>query len=112
MGLKATGTVGANRVIVKNYVNKKAEKGTYSVKHEKNSGLNFITVMDSKCVSVLSTAAGVSPSFEVNRFSFAERKKIAILFPHAFKIYNMFMGGVDLHDLHCSNLMSCIRAKK
>ena len=22
------------------------------------------------------------------------------------------MGGVDLHDLHCSNLKSCIRAKK
>ena len=67
--------------------------------------------MNSKCVSVLSTAAEVSPSFQVNRFSFAERKKIAILFPHAFKIYNMFMVGVDLHDLHCSNLMSCIRAK-
>ena len=68
--------------------------------------------MDTKCVSVLSTAAGVCPSFEVNRFSFAERKEIAILLPHAFKIYNMFMGGVDLQYLHCSNLMSCIRAKK
>ena len=112
MRLKATGKVRVNRVKVKNYVDKKAEKGTYSVKHEKNSGLNFITVMDSKCVSVLSTAAEVSPSFEVNQFSFAERKRIAILFPHAFKIFNIFMGGVDLHDLHCSNLMSCIRAKK
>ena len=74
MGLKATGTVRVNRVKVKNYVDNKAQKGTYSVKHEKNSGLIFITVMDSKCVSVLSTAAGVSPSFEGNRFSFAERK--------------------------------------
>ena len=68
--------------------------------------------MDSKFLSVLSTAAGVTPLFEVNIFSFAEGKEIAILFPHAFKIYYIFMDGVDLHDLHCSNLMSCIRAKK
>ena len=84
---------------------KKSDKGAYSVKHEENSGLNFITVMDSKCVSVLSTAAGVSPSFEENRFSFAERKKLLYYFHMPSKIYNMFMGGVDLYDLHCNNLI-------
>ena len=84
----------------------------FSVVHEKNSGVNFITVMDSKPVSMLSTAAGVTPLFEVQRFSFDEMKKVNILFPRAFKLYNLFMGVIDLHDLHCSNLMSFIRAKK
>lgn len=112
IGLKATGTVRVNRVNVENVIDKKAKKGTHSVVHEKNSGVNFVTVMDSKSVSMLSTAAGVTPLFEVKRFSFDEMKKVDILFPHAFKMYNLFMGGIDLHDSHCSNLMSFIRAKK
>ena len=39
-------------------------------------------------------------------------KKVNLLFSHAFKLYNLFMGGIDLHDLHCSNLMPFIRAKR
>ena len=66
MRLKATGTVRVNRVKEKKYVDKKAEKGTYSVKHEKNSGLNFITVMDSKCVSEPTNGLGPSLSDSFN----------------------------------------------
>ena len=38
--------------------------------------------------------------------------KINIVFPRAFAVYNKFMGGVDLHDQHCSDLRPFIRGKK
>ena len=95
-----------------NELDKKAERGTYSIKYEEKSGLNYITVMDSKPVSVLSTAAGVTPMSTVKRYSKETKTKNDIPFPRAFSQYNRFMGGVDLHDGHCSNLMPCIKAKR
>lgn len=112
VGLIATGTVRSDRIKEKNLLDKKAERGTYIVKHEKNSGLNFITVMDSKPVSVLSTAAGVTPMSSVERHSKVSNSKEEIPFPMAFRLYNMFMGDVNQHDAHCSNLLPQIRAKK
>ena len=112
VGLKATGAVRSNRVKATNDVDKKAERGTYSVQHKKNSEVNFITVMDSKPVSLLSTAAGVTPLSTVKRFIAAKKAKTDLPFPKAFTLYNKYMGGVDLHDAHCSNLMPRIRAKK
>lgn len=112
IGLKATGTVRRNRVNIENEVDKKAARGTVSVKHEEKSGLNFITVMDSKPVSILSTAAGVEPLSSTKRYSKETKSKTEIPFPMAIKLYNKYMGGVDLHDGHCSNLMPCLRAKK
>lgn len=61
IGLKATGVVRKDRIKEKNDLNKKAPRGSHAVKHDKISGMNFITLMDSKGVSVLSTAAGVEP---------------------------------------------------
>ncbi|XP_066592950.1 piggyBac transposable element-derived protein 3-like [Prorops nasuta] len=112
LGLKATGTVRKNRVNVDNELDKKAPRGSISVKHELKSGLNFITVMDSKPVSLLSTAAGVEPLLNVKRYSKSLQSRENILFPRAITLYNEFMGGVDMHDGHCSNLMPSIRAKK
>ena len=68
--------------------------------------------MDSKPVSVLSTATGVTPMSTVKRYSKEARTKNDIPFPRAFSQYNRYMGGVDLHDGHCSNLMPCIKAKR
>ena len=68
--------------------------------------------MDSKSVSVLSTAAGVTPISSVSRYSKVNHSKEEIPFPMAFRLYNMFMGCVDQHDAHCSNLLPQIRAKK
>lgn len=112
LGLRATGTVRTNRVRIKNDLDKKAERGAFTVQHEKNSGINYITVMDAKPVSILSTAAGVTPLRSVKRFSASDRSKVDVHFPLVFKLYNIFMGGIDLHDEHCSNAMPCIRAKK
>ncbi|XP_046745680.1 piggyBac transposable element-derived protein 3-like [Diprion similis] len=88
LGLRATGTVRAKRVKVKNDLDQKVERGTFSAKHEKNSGMNFITVMDSKPVSLLSTISGVTPLSTVKRFSRQETASTHLPFPSAFTGYN------------------------
>jgi len=110
IGLRATGTVRPNRVKNKIEILKKSDRGTCSCVHDKNSSLNFITVMDSKPVSILSTKYGVEPKIPMQRYSDKVKKKK--LFPQAFSVYNKTMGGVDLHDQHCNALMPCIRSKK
>lgn len=74
--------------------------------------MNFITFMDSKPVSFLSTAAGVTPLHNIRRFSVKNRSKVDLVVPKIVKQYNDFKGGVDQHDAHCSNLFPRIRAKK
>ena len=54
LGLKCTGTIRDNRVKEKNLIDKRAPRGEYIVKHEKNSGMNYITVVRSKPVSIVS----------------------------------------------------------
>lgn len=111
-GISATGTVRENRIKEKNDVPKDAARGTYAVKHDQNSGINFITVKDSKLVSVLSTAAGVTPEFTVQRYDKESKSKKPIPFPNAFSAYNKFMGGVDIHDMYCNIVRPIIRSKK
>ena len=72
--------------------------------------MNFITLIDSKVVSLLLTATGVEPLSTAKRYSKESKSKNNLSFPIA--LYNKYMGGVDLHDRHCSNLMPCIRAKR
>jgi len=112
LGLKCTGTIRENRVKDKNVLKKKAQRGEYVVKHDKNSGMNYITVMDSKPVAIISTAAGVTPLLPSKRYSAQERNKVEVLFPKAVCVYNYFMGGNDVHDGHCNNLLPSIRSKK
>lgn len=112
LNLRATGTVRKNRIQESNNIDAKAARGTYKAKHDKNSGMNFITVVDSKPVSILSTAAGITPLSDVQRRSKATKGKASMSFPNAFKVYNSYMGGVDLHDQHCNKLMPIVRSKK
>ena len=89
---------------------KKAERGYTIPMYEANSKLNYITVMDSNPVSILSSKYGNEPKVEMQRWQ--ESSKNSILFPHCFSMYNQHMGGVDLHDQHCNTLMPSIRSKK
>lgn len=61
IGLQATGTLRKDKLKESNNIDKNAPRGSFGVKHDTNSGINFITVIDSKPVSILSTAAGVTP---------------------------------------------------
>ena len=112
LGLKCTGTIRDNRVKEKNVIDKRAPRGEYVVKHEKNSGMNYITVVDSKPVSIVSTGSGVTPLLPLERCSSQARSKVEIPFPKAFHLYNKFMGGVDLYDGHCNNVLPSIHSKK
>ena len=58
------------------------------MKHEKNSGMKYITVVDSKPVSIVSTASGVTPLLPLKRYSSEARSKVEIPFPKAFHLYN------------------------
>jgi len=74
--------------------------------------MNLITLMDSKIVSLLSTAAGSEPKKSVERYSREKKKRIKIDMPTAFNIYNNFMGGVDIHDQYCNKVLPTMRSKK
>lgn len=130
IGLKATGTVRANRVYMMNEkpdkkgklkitretvkinLDNKSERGSWSVKHDVSSKINYVSVKDNKVVSILSSAAGVTPCEPVLRWSKTEKKKVKIDFPHVFSVYNKTMGGVDLHDQHCSDLNIKVKSDK
>ena len=112
LGLKCTCTIRDNRVTEKNVIDKRDPRDEYVVKHEKNSGMKYITVVYSKPVSIVSTASGVTPLLPLKRYSSQARSKVEIPFPKAFHLYNKFMGGVDLHDGHCNNVLPSIRSKK
>lgn len=111
-GLKSTGTVRRDRVKEKHVFQKKAPRGTYKVSHERNSGMNFVSVIDSKEVSILSTAAGASPITSVKRYSKTDHERKEIGFPFAFSLYNKYMGGVDVHDFRSKKVSPSIRSKK
>lgn len=103
LGLKATGTVRHNRVyqnfketdkkgkevikrkIVPIAINKNDPRGSHDVKYDRSSQMNFISVQDSKIVSVLSTATGVTPQIEAKRYSSIE-KKSQYSIPKRYKI--------------------------
>lgn len=112
IGLRATGVVRNDRVKEKNDLDKKAKRGMHVVKHDKASGMNFITVKDSKNVSLLSTAAGVTPLATVQRYDKEKKAREDLQFPNAFSQYNKFMGGVDLHDKYCNKVLPSMRSKK
>lgn len=88
----------------RNYIHRSAARGTYKAKYDRNSGINYITLMDSKQVSVLSTAAGINALKPVKRYSGETRSKVDITMPGAFSFYNKYMGSVDIHDQYCSKV--------
>ena len=101
-----------NRVKENNRLEKNVPRGTMKIKHERNSGLNYITLMNSKEVSLLSTTAAVSPPLIVKRYFQDKRTKDDIAMPNTFAKYNKYMGGVDIHDHYCSTLLPIFRSKK
>ena len=89
IGVKTTGTVRKDRlgqITNKNSFGKNAVTGDYQVQHE-NSGMNYISVKDSKDVSLLSTATGVPPTSSMKRFSKEKEGKCSYKFPNVIAVY-------------------------
>lgn len=110
LGLNATGTVRQNRVKGVYELGKKATRGSYIDMHDLQSNINYVTVMDSKAVSMLSTTYGTEPKVSMNRC--VDKKRSNLSFPNMFSKYNKNMGGVDLHDQHCNATYPSVRGKK
>ncbi|XP_058810261.1 piggyBac transposable element-derived protein 2-like [Phymastichus coffea] len=83
-GLRSTGTVRKDRVKQKHDFEKKAPRGTNKASYDRNSGMNLISVVDSKEVSILSTAADVTPLEPMERYSRTAKKRSKLEFPCAF----------------------------
>jgi len=96
IGLSATGTVRQNRVKINVDLPKKCDRGTTTSVHDKSSKINYVTVMDSKPVSILSTDYGDENKVTMSRYVDKEKKKIE--FPVCFSKCNKHMGGINLHD--------------
>ena len=109
LGLKCTRIIRDDRVKEKNVIDKRAPGSEYVVKHKKNSGMNYITVVDSKPVSIASTASGVTSVLPLKRYSSQARSKVEIPCPKAFHLYNKFVGRSHLHDGDCNNVFPSIR---
>ena len=77
--LKVIGTIRVNRV-KQNVIDKRAPRGEYVVKHEKNNGMKCITVVDSNPVSIVSTAVEVTSLLPSKRYSSQTRSKNEITF--------------------------------
>jgi len=54
------------------------------VNQDRKSGINYISLIDSKQVSLLSTAAGISPMTPMKRYSSNAKKRDEYLFPLTF----------------------------
>ncbi|KAL7288291.1 hypothetical protein TKK_0017629 [Trichogramma kaykai] len=112
-GLRCTGTVRQDRLPKDHKIDKKTdEREEWRAMYDKNSGMNLITVMDSKPVSILSTAAGVYPTGHVDRHDKSEKMRKELDFPKAFCVYNQHKAGVDMHDQSCNKVLPIFRSKK
>ena len=89
--------------VIKTGLDNKSQRASCTVKHGVMSGINYVSVKHSKVVSILSSAAGVTPHASAMRWNKDEKKKVEMDFPQVFAVYNKTMGGVDLHDQDCSD---------
>ncbi|XP_058789802.1 fibroblast growth factor receptor 4-like [Phymastichus coffea] len=87
-GLRSTGTVRKDRVKQKHDFEKKAPRGTNQASYDRNSEMNLISVIDSKEVSILSTASGVTSLEPMERYSRTAKKRSKLEFPCDFSSYN------------------------
>ena len=53
---------------------------------------------DNRCVSLVLSFSCVYPLQEVERYDKKQKRTVTISYPHIVKIYNQFMGGVDLME--------------
>ena len=75
------------RIEESNDIDVKAPRGTSKVKHDQNSGINFITVVHPKSVSIVSTATGMSPVPNAKRYNKDIKKK----FQYPFRMRSKFI---------------------
>jgi len=62
-------------------------------------GLLAVKWFNNTCVSLLSSACGITPLSSAKRWSKETKAKVAVLCPSLIPAYNQHMGGIDLSDM-------------
>jgi len=115
-GMKATGTVRANRIedcpIMPVDRMKKVPRGTSD--HRIDSGSNILVARwhDNSIVTLASNCHGMEPAGTAQRWSSAEKRRIDITQPYLIGQYNKYMGGVDRMDQNIGTYRISIRSRK
>ena len=91
---------------------KKRPRGDFEFQTDQNSGLHLVRWIDSKCVTLGSTYAGVEANRTVKRWDKKANKELTVQCPDIIKQYNESMGGVDLHDMIIALYRTEFRTKR
>ena len=78
---------------------KKDGRGSYDGAVEKNSMIRIVRWLNNRAVQLASNLTYIKPLHKCKRILKKERKDLEILQPNIVKLYNSFMGGVDLFDM-------------
>lgn len=115
-GFFATGTVRENRTNNCPLENTKEigkkERGTYDSAHDENSGISLVRWNDNSVVTTISNHYNELPISTAKRYNRKEKKDMNINQPNIIRVYNKYMGGVDLHDNGVANYRITVRGKK
>ncbi|KAF2891946.1 hypothetical protein ILUMI_14227, partial [Ignelater luminosus] len=99
-GYEGTGTLRENPIfrncpIIDSKMLKKQSRGTYDFQYDRENNIIVVKWMDSAVVSAASTAFGIQPITQVQRYSQQQKKKITVGRPPIITNYNKYMGGTD-----------------
>jgi len=115
-GVKATGTVRANRIedcpVMTVDQIKKLPRGTSDHRIDSVSNILVARWHDNSVVTLASNCHGVEPTGTVQRWSSAEKRRVELVQPYLIGKYNKYMGGVDWMDQNIATYRISIRSKK
>jgi len=95
----ATGTIMSNRLKHVGFPDdKQMKRGDMEQRVSNDGKIAAIKWRDSKCVSLISTVAGLDPVKNVQRWCKKDKKYIEVPCPAVVQNYNANMGGVDVVD--------------
>jgi hypothetical protein len=109
----ATGTIRANRLngaVLK--TGKELKKGETDYTFDKTNQILFTRWSDNKEVTLATNHQKIEPMASTFRYDKNLKKKVNKDVAQVIHQYNLYMGGVDLHDNAVSNYRIAIRGKK
>ena len=102
IGFHALGVVKANRmngaVLKSKKVIQKEGRGAFDSRVSRDGSVTLVRWNDNSVVTVASTFVGVGEIGQVKRWSGSVKDFVDVQRPEAIKVYNEYMGGVDLMD--------------
>lgn len=92
-------------------INRK-ERGSYDAAYDDTTNVYLVRWNDNSVVTMISNHLSVEPMSTAKRYNRKEKKEVNIQQPNVIKVYNKYMGGVDLHDNGVANYRIGVSGKK